>query len=182
MPLIQLQQWLPHKHHFALSWNGPSTYQEMGWSYCRTPATKKELPNKKLQLPVDVCVLEWIQGCIWVLNFLLDKAIKLNELLELTLELAREGERGSWSLLFSRKTRSISMTPFGSIIWKALARISLSCEYKQFSHTIDGRRDGSLRFLGKVVLLKQWNNIQSNHCMMNGNTWRKTMMKESISG
>ncbi|RDX90297.1 hypothetical protein CR513_27867, partial [Mucuna pruriens] len=64
---------------------------------------------------------------------------------KLTLELSSRG--GAPSLLSSRKTISISTVPFGSKMWKALARISLCREYRQFSHTTEGRREGSLRFL-----------------------------------
>lgn len=71
---------------------------------------------------------------------------------EITWESSRTGWRRFSSPRSSRNTISISRTPLGSMMWKALALLSVWLEYKQFSHTKAGRRDGSLRFLKKTIV------------------------------
>lgn len=83
-----------------------------------------------------------------------------------TILLSREGGRSTPSPLSSRKMRSISTMPFGSMIWNALTRISFSSEYRQLSHTIEGRREGSFRILHNEAKLKRPNSFSVSETLL----------------
>lgn len=146
----QLRQLLLHKHHCVLLGNGLSISQEMAESYLCCPENGKKEKGKKTRN-------RYVFNNVVKQHNLLGILINKNCFKICTMSLPSEGGKITLSPLFSRKMRSISKTPFGSIIWNALARISFSSEYRQLSHTIEGRREGSFRFLQDKGILQRIN-------------------------